>query len=51
MGQHDPLMTGMFWGGLLVAAVPILLTIGVGIHVLRRWREERNREGESEPRR
>jgi hypothetical protein len=30
MDHHDPLMVGMFWGGLLVASVPILLTLGSG---------------------
>jgi len=41
MDHHDPLMVGMFWGGLLVASVPILLTLGVGIYVLRRYLESR----------
>ena len=44
MNHHDPLMVGMFWGGLLVASVPILLTIGVGIYVLRRYLEAREAE-------
>lgn len=37
MGNDDPLMMGMFWGGLIVASVPILLTVGIGIYVLRRY--------------
>lgn len=37
MDHHDGLMMGMFWGGLLVAAVPILLTLGIGIFVLKRY--------------
>lgn len=41
MDHHDGLMVGMFWGGLLVAAVPILLTVGIGIYVLRRHLAER----------
>jgi hypothetical protein len=41
MDHHDGLMIGMFWGGLLVASVPILLTLGVGIFVFQRWRRER----------
>ncbi len=41
MDHSDGLMIGMFWGGLLVAAVPILLTLGVGIYVLNRWRRDR----------
>jgi hypothetical protein len=39
MDHHDGLMMGMFWGGLLVAAVPILLTLGIGIFVLKRYLE------------
>lgn len=35
--EHEGLRLGMFWGGLLVAAVPILLGIGVGVFVLRRY--------------
>lgn len=41
MGHDDPLMMGMFWGGLLVASVPILLTLGIGIYVLKRYLEGR----------
>lgn len=41
MVEHDPLMVGMFWGGLIVASVPILLTVGIGIYVLRRYLRER----------
>ncbi len=36
MDAHDPLMTAMFWGGLLVAAIPVLLTLGIGLLVVRR---------------
>jgi hypothetical protein len=41
MDHHDPLMMGMFWGGLLVASVPILLTVGIGVYVLRWYLRER----------
>jgi hypothetical protein len=47
--HHDPLMMGMFWGGLLVASVPILLTLGVGIYVFRQWRGAREAEGPDPP--
>jgi uncharacterized protein (DUF2062 family) len=47
MEHSDPLMVGMFWAGLLVAAVPILLTVGVGIYVLRRYLQSRREEAES----
>jgi hypothetical protein len=39
--HHDNLMIGMFWGGLIVAAVPISLVLGVGIYVLKRYLEGR----------
>lgn len=42
MMEADPLAQGMFWGGLLVAAVPIGLTVGVGIYLLRRYLRERD---------
>jgi len=41
----EGLMVGMFWGGLLVASVPILLTLGIGIYVLRRMAEARSLSG------
>jgi hypothetical protein len=44
MPHDDGLMIGMFWGGLLVASVPILLTLGVGVYVLRRYLEARREE-------
>jgi hypothetical protein len=49
MDHHDGLMIGMFWGGLLVAAVPMLLTLGVGILVFRRWREGEEDRARAEP--
>jgi|GEM_PF-2259496 len=44
MAHDDPMMVGMFWAGLLVASVPILLTLGVGLYVLRRHLESRREE-------
>ncbi len=49
MPHHDPLMVGMFWGGLLVASVPMLLTLGVGIYVFRHWRAGREAGGSDPP--
>jgi hypothetical protein len=37
MDDSHALMMGMFWGGLLLAAVPMLLSLGIGIYVLRRY--------------
>jgi hypothetical protein len=36
--NHDGFMIGMMWGGALVALVPTLLVIGVGVYVLRQHR-------------
>lgn len=44
MHSDDPLMMGMFWAGLLVAAVPLSLGIGIGIYVLRRYLASRPEE-------
>lgn len=49
MGNDDPLMMGMFWGGLIVASVPILLTVGIGIYVLRRYLDDRREEDARQP--
>ena len=35
--EHDSLMQGMFYGGLVMAAVPVSLGVGVGIYVLKRY--------------
>jgi len=48
MAHDDPLMMGMFWGGLLMASVPILLTVGVGVYVLKQYLQAR-RDDPSEP--
>ena len=37
-------MVGMMLGGLLVAAVPTALTVGVGIVIVRHYRNERRRD-------
>jgi len=36
MGSDHPLAVGMFWGGLIMAMVPLLFSFGVGAYVLRR---------------
>ena len=47
--QHDSnLMIGMFWGGLIVAAVPVSLGLGVGIYVLKRYLAGRSSSSESD---
>lgn len=35
--QHDGLMVGMFYGGLIMALVPVSLGVGVGIYALKRY--------------
>jgi hypothetical protein len=37
VASTSALSLGMFWGGLVVAAVPILFTLGVGLYVWRRY--------------
>ena len=41
--DHEGLMQGMLLGGLLVAAVPILLTVGIGVYVFRQYRAAQRR--------
>lgn len=45
------LMTGMFWGGVLLMAFPVLLGIGIGLFVLHRYRSGRRSEPDAERRR
>lgn len=42
MDHGDGLMQGMFWGGLIMAAVPVSLVLGVGIYVLKRYLQRGN---------
>jgi hypothetical protein len=42
MNHQDGLMQGMFYGGLIVAAVPVSLVLGVGIYVLKRYLQRGN---------
>ena len=42
MDHQDGLMQGMFYGGLIVAAVPVSLVLGVGIYVLKRYLQRGN---------
>jgi hypothetical protein len=42
MDHQDGLMQGMFYGGLIVAAVPVSLVLGVGIYVLKRYLQKGN---------
>lgn len=42
--DHHGFMIGMLWGGALVASVPTLLVLGVGLYVIREHRARRNRE-------
>ena len=48
--EMEGLRLGMLLGGMVMAAVPVSLGIGIGIYVLRRWlRERRDREEPVEP--
>lgn len=39
--MNHGLMTGMFWGGVLLSAIPVLAGIGMGVYIARTWRTER----------
>lgn len=39
--MNEGLRLGMFWGGLIMASVPVSFGIGVAIYVLRRHLRER----------
>ncbi len=42
------MMTGMFWGGVVMALPPVALSIGLAIFLYRRWRASRQaRTGET----
>ena len=46
-GMHE-LMFGMFWGGMLLAATPVLLGVGVTVYLLQQRRLERSKEQSGE---
>ena len=50
MGSNDPLVLGMFWGGLVMAAVPVLFSVGVALYVFRRHLLARRQEPSEESR-
>lgn len=47
--MHD-LMTGMFWGGLVMATPPLLLFIGVAVYAYRRLHAAGEEPPEEQPR-
>ncbi len=48
--MNSGLMDGMFWGGVLLSSIPILLGVGIGVYVLRRYRADRAlQSGDSAP--
>lgn len=38
------LMQGMFWGGVLLSSIPILLGLGIAVYVWKRYRSFRPEE-------
>ena len=48
MDHSDALMQGMFYGGLIMAAVPVSLVLGVGIYVLKRYLQRGNVSSDSD---
>lgn len=47
--MHDGLRLGMFLGGLLMASVPVLFGLGVGVYVLKRHLSTRSAGESTEP--
>lgn len=41
------LMHGMFWAGVLLSAIPVLLGLAVAIYALRAWQHDRQDRRES----
>jgi hypothetical protein len=42
--MHDPMhamMTGMFWGGVVMAVPPVAMTVAIAVYVFRRERAAR----------
>ena len=37
--MNHGLMSGMFWGGVLISAIPVLASIGMALFI---WRQSRN---------
>ena len=46
--DHDGFMTGMMVGGALVAMVPTLLVVGIGVYALRQHRASRRNQANAE---
>lgn len=42
--MNHGLMQGMFWAGVLLSAVPVLLGIGIGVYALRIRQRDRDRQ-------
>ncbi|MBX6362256.1 MAG: hypothetical protein IRZ00_00180 [Gemmatimonadetes bacterium] len=42
--MNDRLMMGMFWGGLILMAPPVLLGLGIAAYALQRYRASRRLE-------
>lgn len=42
--MNHGLMNGMFWAGVLLSSVPVLLGAGIGAWALRAWHSERLRQ-------
>jgi hypothetical protein len=47
--MNDQLMVGMFWGGLILMAPPVLLGIGIAVYAFQRYRAGRRLEPPRRP--
>lgn len=49
--MNHGLMHGMFWAGVLLSSIPVLLGLGIAVYVFRSWqieREKRRQKGATE---
>ena len=42
--MNHGLMNGMFWAGVLLSSVPVLLGVAIGAFALRSWQLDRHRQ-------
>jgi hypothetical protein len=41
--MNHGLMNGMFWAGVLLSSIPVLLGVGIAVYVFRIWQTQRVR--------
>jgi hypothetical protein len=41
--MNHGLMNGMFWAGVLLSSIPVMLGIAIAAYVVREWKADRDR--------